>query len=231
MKRLHVIVVAACLCFAIGTVARAQMNMNFFKRPAIAEIFHPVVGSGSVYQTTHTNSARSQEGQDTVEMSVVGKEIADGKEAYWLEFGHAESGRQGTFYGKVLITTDDFQFHRMIFAMPGQPAMEMPMNMSHSDRNKTAEDLGKWAKVGTESITVPAGTFVCQHWKKDDGKSEIWASDKISPFGMVKQISPEQTQVLVKVLTDVKDHITGPVTKFDPRAFGQLMQQQQQPNQ
>lgn len=231
MKRLYVTFIAACLCLAIGTIACAQMNMNFFKRPAIAAIFHPVVGNGSVYQTTHTNSARDHGGPETLEMSVVGKELADGKEAYWLEFGRQETDRQGTFYGKVLISTDDFQMHRMIFEIPGQPAMEMPMNPSRADRSKTADDMGKWAQVGGETITVPAGTFICQHWKKDDGKSEIWSNDKISPLGMVKQVSPEQTQVLIKVLTDAKDHITGPVTKFDPRSFGQMMQQQQQPNQ
>jgi hypothetical protein len=73
---------------------------------------------------------------------------------------------------------------------------------------------------------VPAGTFSCQHWKKDDGKSAIWADDKISPCGMVKKVASGSTQVLVKVLTDWKDHITGPVTPFDPQAFCQMMMDQ-----
>ncbi|MGH9743984.1 MAG: hypothetical protein ACRD51_16690 [Candidatus Acidiferrum sp.] len=223
MKRLHVILVAACLCLTIGVVAHAQMGMDFFKRPAISNIFHPVVGAGSVYETTYSRQS-SRGAAETTEMLVVGREMADGKDAYWLEFGHQEKGQQGTAYSKVLISKDDFQMHRIIFEMPGQPAMEMKMDMSREEHQKMGDEMSKWSQVGTETITVPAGTFVCQHWKKSDGKSEIWASDKISPFGMVKEIEPNQTQVLVKVITDAKDHITGPVVPFDPKAFGRQKQ-------
>lgn len=61
----------------------------------------------------------------------------------------------------------------------------------------------------------------------------MWASSKISPMGMVKETSPGHTMLLVKVLTDAKDHITGTPTKFDPeemkRQMMEKMQQQKPP--
>ncbi len=229
MKRFLLILAVAFLCIAIGTVARAQMGMDFFKKPAIASLFKPVVGNGGVYETTRTDQGSAP--KQLMEWLVVGKEMADGKDAVWLEIGRPMKGVDGMIYSKVLISTDDFQLHRSIIQLPGRPAMEMKMNPSARTQQHVEEQMNKWSQVGTETITVPAGTFVCQHWKKDDGQSEIWASDKISPLGMVREVSPGTVQVLVKVLTDSKDRITGPVTPFDPMAFRQLMMQQmpQQP--
>jgi hypothetical protein len=82
--------------------------------------------------------------------------------------------------------------------------------------------------VGTESITVPAGTFSCQHWKKDQGVGDVWVSDKVSPMGMIKAVNPGDTMVLVKVLSGATDHITGPVTKLDPQMMQRMQQMQQQ---
>lgn len=91
------------------------------------------------------------------------------------------------------------------------------------------EEVDKWHSVGNETITVPAGTFSCVHWKKDTGVGDFWLSDKISPMEMVKSVSSGDTMVLLKVITDAKDHITGPVTKFDPQALQRQMMQQPRP--
>jgi hypothetical protein len=213
MKQLHVILVAAGLCLAIGAAARAQMGMNFFKKPAIADIFRPVVGSGSVYETEQNQQ------KSTIEMSVVGQEPIDGKDAYWLEFGHSDERNGTTVYGKMLVTKDDFQFHRMIVQRPGQPPMEFPLNMMGNAQSRTSAELEKWHKVGVETIIVPAGTFVCDHWTKDDGKGDVWASAKVSPMSLVKETTPTNSMTLVKVITDARDHITGTPMKFDPQAM------------
>lgn len=71
--------------------------------------------------------------------------------------------------------------------------------------------------VGTESVTVPAGTFSCQHYHMKDGSADAWVSDKVSPWGLVKAQGKDSSMVLTKVITDAKDHITGPVKKFDPK--------------
>jgi hypothetical protein len=115
--------------------------------------------------------------------------------------------------------TKDFQFTKVIFQMPGQGAMEMPMNPNDKDRSQMKDELTKWTQVGTETITVPAGTFNCAHWKKDDGTDEVWTSDKVSPLAMVKQVGKTHSMVLVRQITGAQDHITGPVTPLDPKAM------------
>ena len=226
MKRLHVLLVAAGLCLLVGTAARAQMGMEFFKKPAIADIFKPAVGNGAVYETE-----RDQK-KSTIEMTVVGQESVDGKDGFWLEIGHSDQRTGAMVYAKMLVTRDDFQFHRMIFQQPGQPAMEMPMNPNAQQRSHINDEMEKWHKVGTETITVPAGTFLCDHWAKDDGKGDVWASSKVTPMSLVKETTPTNSMILMKAITDAKDHITGTPTKFDPEMMKrQMMQQQMQKQQ
>jgi hypothetical protein len=225
MKRMQVVVLAAAGCLCLAGAAAAQGGMDFFKKPNIADIFKPVVGYGAVYERQRTDQQGAP--KTTMEMSVVGKEMVDGKEAFWMEIAHGEkSGQMG--YAKVLITKDDFQFHKMVMQQPGKPAMELPFTPTEHTKTHMQEEIEKWHMVGTESVTVPAGTFSCQHWKKDQGVGDVWVSDKVSPMGMIKSVNSGDTMVLVKVLTGVTDHITGPVTTFDPQ---QMMQQRQQQKQ
>jgi hypothetical protein len=229
MKRSHGTLVAAAICLLVGMLAGSaaygQLGMEFFKKPAIADIFKPIVGSGAVYETE-----RDQK-KSTIEMTVVGQESVDGKDGFWLEVGHADARTGGTVYAKMLVTRDDFQFHRMVFQQPGQPPMEMPMNPTAQQRSHVTDEMEKWHKVGTETITVPAGTFVCDHWAKDDGKGDVWASSKVSPMSLVKEVTPTNSMILVKAISDAKDHITGTPVKFDPELMKRQMMQQraQQP--
>jgi hypothetical protein len=217
------------LCFAalllVNFTVRAQMGMNVFQKPSIANIFHPVVGSGALYQVTSTDSPNDPPKQQ--QFSIVGKEVVDGSEAYWMEF--ADQGKAGTrTIGKVLISKSDFKTHRMIFQRAGQQAMEIKFNLDAADGKAVQEDLSKWAQAGNETITVPAGSFACQFWKNDAG-DKIWVSDKVTPFGMVKQVTKSETRVLLKLVTDAQDQITGPVKVFDPQEM-MRQHQPQQPN-
>jgi hypothetical protein len=225
VPRIHFLLFAICATLISGVPALAQMGMNIFQKPTIASVFHPVVGSGAVYQDTHTNAPNDPPTTD--EMSVVAKETVDGKDGYWLEFSHQDKKSGGTIYAKALITKDDFAFHRMVFQQPGQQAMEMPYRPKPGD-TAMQKNADNWHVVGNESITVPAGTFSCQHWKNDSG-SEIWTSDKVTPFGAVKEVTSSGTKVLVKLISDAQDHITGPVKVFDPQEMQrQMMEQMQQ---
>jgi hypothetical protein len=62
--------------------------------------------------------------------------------------------------------------------------------------------------LGTESVTTPAGTFECTHWRGKDG-SNAWISPKAGPWGIVKSTSPDTSMTVVKVLTDAKSHVVG----------------------
>jgi hypothetical protein len=222
MKRAHVLsLAAACLCLTSGVYA--QMGMNLFKKPNISDIFKPVVGSGAVYETTTSRDKNSAPSQ--MEMTIVDKELVDGEQGYWLEFSNQAHGQGAVMYSKVLVTKN-FDIKRVVFQMPGQGAMEMPMNMTGNAKNNMQDQLEKWHQVGTEPITVPAGTFVCNHWKKDTGNGEAWVSDKVSPMSLVKSTSDNSSMVLVKVISGATDHITGPVQKFDPQTFMRQRQPQ-----
>jgi hypothetical protein len=106
------------------------------------------------------------------------------------------------------------------------------VNQNMKTKQKMEENMEKWHKVGTETITVPAGTFLCDHWAKDDGTESVWASSKVSPMGLVKSERPNSTMTLVKTLSNAQDHITGTPRKFDPQAMRQqMMQQMQKPKQ
>jgi len=225
MKRSTLVVLFALVTLSLSTPLRSQMSMDYFKKPDIANIFQPVVGSGGVYQSDRDNK------KETFEMSVVGKDTIEGKEAYWLEFGRSDEKSGGMTYGKMLVTKEDFRFHRMVVQPAGQPQpMEITLNPDAIRRDKTNEALDKWHKVGTESITVPAGTFACDHWAASDGKGDIWVSAKISPYGLVKEVDAGRTTLLIKVISDAKDHIIGTPMKFDPEAMKrQMMERMQKP--
>lgn len=231
MKRIPVFLIVV-FCMGLSHPAVAQLGANWFSKPAIGEVVNPVVGKGGQYQTTHPD--QKDAALELQELTVVGKESVDGKEGFWLEITRQGKGDSGMVYAKILFTKEDFQFHKIVVQQPGQQAMAMPFQPSDKSKTRMSEEAEKWHAVGTESITVPAGTFSCKHWKKDkaagdSGDSDIWTSEKVSPFGIVKQATPAQTMVLVKVITDAQDHITGPVTTFDPDAMKrQMMEKMQQ---
>jgi hypothetical protein len=228
MKRTTLLLLAA----AIGTAAAlstslvpgafAQFGLSPIKRPNIANIFHPVLGQGAAYESTDSDGKKSH-----MEMYVVDKEMVGTEQGYWMEVGHSADASGNLVYGKMLVTPADFKFHKMVFVMPGstQP-MEMDMEHSKAGRDAMDEKLDKWHSVGTESVTVPAGTFSCEHWSKDDGKGDVWASSKISPMGMVKSVEDGRTMVLVKQISDAETHIKGTPMKFDPQMMRQMMNQQ-----
>ncbi|HET6932488.1 MAG TPA: hypothetical protein VFI45_19345 [Candidatus Acidoferrum sp.] len=226
MKRSwHFLAILAAISLVAASPSRAQMmGMDMFKRPAIAKAFHPVVGKGAVYLDT------DKDGKDirTSEIAIVAKDSFEGKEGFWMQIYFVDS-KGKPFVGKSLITPGDFQFHRMIMQPPGQQAMEMPAHMNAARKDRIEENLNDWHSVGTESVTVPAGTFSCEHWRNDKTHGEAWTSDKVTPFGMVKEISGNgSTQVLSKILDNAADRITGPVKQFDMQEMMQQMQQQRQ---
>ena len=49
-----------------------------------------------------------------------------------------------------------------------------------------------------------------------DRSSELWVSDKVAPWGLVKTQGKESSMLLTKEITDAKDHITGTPKKFNP---------------
>ena len=82
MKRKRWIYLALAALLCASAAARPQiMGLNPFKKPNIADIFKPVVGNGAVYETQRTDQEDAP--KQPLEMTVVGKESFEGREAYW----------------------------------------------------------------------------------------------------------------------------------------------------
>lgn len=212
MKAKQIVIVVAMLGLALPL--GAQMGMG--PRLSLSGIFHPVVGAGASYEVTKTDGMKNQ-----IELTIVGQEEANGKPAYWMEMAMANPRAGGDIYIKTLISVSDsgMTSTRVIMQLPGRDPMEMDSTnpggraMGQSSVNDIRD---KSELVGTETITVPGGTFSCQHYRAKDGSGEGWVSDKVAPWGLVKMQDKNSTIVLTKVITDAKDHITGTPKKFDP---------------
>lgn len=226
MRRLLMVVGTLMLLLGAMISARAQMGMDLFKKPSIAKAFNPVVGKGAEYQVTRTKTRDNA--PRTMAMGVVGKDTVDGEDAFWMEFATADDRGQA-MVGKALLTKSSFKFSRMIVQMASRPAMEMPFNPSDARGGKQGDQVNDWHSVGTETITVPAGTFSCEHWKSVKNNREMWTSEKVVPLGLVKQVDDNGSMVLTRQISDFTDRITGPVQKFDPQSMMQQMQRGQPP--
>jgi hypothetical protein len=189
-------------------------------------IWHPVVGSGAAYQMSERDGSKKE-----MEIAVVGQEKFEGQDGYWLEMSFQDPrGGPGAMKTLNVMSGPNPGAKRMIFQMRGQ-AYEMPLNnpmMAGHGPKSSGVDVSKSGAqlVGTESITVPAGTFECQHYRTTSPPSDVWVSPKVSPWGLVKSQGKDSSMVLTRVITDAKSKITGPVQPFDPM---KMMQQGERP--
>ncbi|HET9400360.1 MAG TPA: hypothetical protein VFO34_05375 [Candidatus Acidoferrales bacterium] len=211
----------AVAAFLIAAPVLAQMGM----RPPDVRVmvWNPTVGQGSEYEN------KRPDGQtNTFAMSVVSKEDVDGKPGYWLETA-MNTPEMGLIYAQILMTTDAVQMHtaKIVVQMPNMPPMIMPSGMAGMGRGNSAprvdpeSDYRKNAeRVGTETITTPAGSFDCDHWRAKDGSGDAWISSKVVPFSLVKMTDKDGSIItLMKQITDAKSHLTGTPVPFDPTMF------------
>ena len=162
-----------------------------------------------------------------MDFAIVGKESVEGKDAYWMEFTFSDTP-MGTLVVKTLATVTDgtITISKTVMQMPGRPPMEMPPQMQGPSRGTNLADIrDKADDLGTESVTTPAGSFTCHHYRMKDSSGESWVSESVHPFGLVKGLDNGSTTVLVKTLSDVKDKITG-----TPQPFNPMMMMPQQNN-
>ena len=209
MRKLSFAVGFALAAFVCVSSAYAQRNMGI-QQPAVAGIFHANVGAGADYEYTKDDGSKTD-----FEMSLIGKESVSGADGYWLEFTMQDK-QMGQIVSKILLvpTGQTTNISKMVVMIPGRGAMSMPMSMMGATGQQTPKDIRNEATmVGTESVTVPAGTFSCQHWHMNDNSGDAWVTDSVSPYGLVKMTDTKDksSMVLTKTLTAVQDKITGPV--------------------
>jgi hypothetical protein len=214
VKKIAVVLAAV---FGVTGLAGAQ---RMAQAPSMPGEFKPVVGAGAQYEVTTKKNEKVNWAY-----AVVGKEAVGGAEGYWLEM-RLEGGKEGGMVMKHLLVVrgGKAEVKRMIVQTPGQPPMEMPMGMmggmmSRGQQAASEQNLGE--RVGTETVTVPAGTFLCEHYRSKSGKTpaDVWVSTKISPYGLVKMVSEDSTLVLTKVLANETTHIKGEPQKLEMPHF------------
>jgi len=198
--------------------APAQMGTRS-GAPSIHGVWNPVVGQGGVYEFSTKDGSKQ-----TMEMAIVGKETVEGKDAYWYEItmNSPEAGGQMVMKHLFVAGGGDLHTTRMIMQFPGKPPMEMSSQMLQYQHSKQSTDIKTEATdAGSETITVPAGTFSCEHYRMNDGTGDAWVAKNVTPYGLVKYTGKDTSMVLVKVITDAKDKITGKPIPFNPEAFAQ----------
>jgi len=221
MKNLRIAVACAFGLTILAASVSAQMGM----RPSMpAGIFSGAVGSGAQYEMTAADGTKS-----TIEYAVVGKDSVEGKDAYWLEWT-MNSARMGEMVMKMLLAPESSNgvTSRIIMQMAGRPPMEMPAQMTRpgSQPAPKMDIRGESEDVGKESVTTPAGTFMCEHYRSKDGSSDTWVSAQVTPFGVVKSQTKSTSMVLTKQITGARDKIVGTPVPFNPQMMMQQMQNQ-----
>jgi hypothetical protein len=211
------IIAAVLLAVATTSAQRGQMQMGPMGGNITAAVFHgvfnPTIGSGAAYEMDRAGT-KSQ-----MEVAVVGKEDVSGKQGYWVELGMDSPQGGGQVYAKMLLVIDgqNATASRMIVQPPGMGPMEMPLqNMPGMQQSSAADVRASAEKVGAESVTTPAGTFNCDHYRAKDGTWDAWISTQIMPWGVVKSTSKDGSMTLTRVIAHAADHITGTPQKFDP---------------
>jgi hypothetical protein len=211
-------VLTITMCLGFAGAAAAQMGM---RTPQIPGEFKPVVGSGAQYEISTKKDPKMD-----MAYAIVGKETVDGADGYWMEIRMLSGKGEGMIMKELMVMTGETPSpKRMIMQMAGRPPMEMPMgmmsgmmrNMPKQTATGASQGHGMGEKVGTDTVTVPAGTFVCDHYRShsEHGTADIWASTKIAPYGLVKMTSEDTTMVLEKVLTNETSQIKGEPQKMN----------------
>lgn len=205
---------------AAGVAALTLATANAGQGPNLNLLGSTPQGSWQVREQTSTN----QKGERTttlVRTSLVGTEQRDGEPCLWIETevltttvdkkGKAKQGQP--ILGKALVKRSAFELdssnavrNPMDFAVEvvTQIGDENPIRFSGKSLSKAGDILGvsvtyAWQQVGTESVTVPGGSFQALHLKgsgtsetkvlfkkiKVESQSDMWYSTQV-PFGLVK---------------------------------------------
>lgn len=219
-------VLALALTVAAGAWAQqgGRGGMGMGPQAPMPTLQNPVVGSGAEYQM-------NAKGKDMdVAYAIVGKEDVNGSPGIWLETRIQSAEMGGETITKMLMVTSGPEpgMKRMIMQTPGQPPMDMSgfmmgmmgmMKPHETHPSGGKPDMGEL--VGTESVTVPAGTFVCQHYRKQEknGAVDYWIATQVASIGWVKMTTPDTTLVLKKILTNETSHIKGEPQKMQMPHF------------
>ena len=212
--KMGVAAIALVLGFASGAWSQGMRGGMGQQAPQLFGEFKPVIGAGGQYHVTTKN------GSSTFTYVIVGQEDVEGNTGYWMEIRSENPRMPGEVVMKQLlvISGKNIQIKRMIMQRAGQPPTEMPMDfMPGLGHLEQGPENSPGVKIGVDTITVPAGTFECDHYRKQEPRRTVdsWMSTKVTPYGLVKSSSEETTIELTKILSNEASHIKGEPQKMN----------------
>jgi hypothetical protein len=222
-RRTNVLLIAAALLVAATPLAAQMMGMM---PPSMSGVWNPVVGSGATYEMVDKNGQKQ-----TLTFAVVSKDESGGQTGYWEELQMTDKNGKPVVV-QMLMLKDGTQITmpKMIVQSGSQPPMEMSMStiMAMGGRGgfsapppPKADFRESAERVGSESVTTPAGTFQCEHWRNKDGSGDVWFTPSLAPWGLVKMTSEKNGSMIVtKVITNAKSHIVGTPMNMDDMMNG-----------
>lgn len=167
------------------------------------------VGSYAVWQFT----------DGTMKQAVVGTQDVNGERHIWFEMAVRENTKGVSMVAKLLVPSFArlSEVKEMVVQPAGEPAIRPPAQMMPMFRRNIPDPLAEMQKkcdagvedLGTEKVTVPAGTFSARHFRAAGGE-EMWI-DMTLAFPVVKMTSDQGDMVLAGHGTDATSAITGPI--------------------
>ena len=193
MKRSAVVLLPLLISAALPARAQAP-PVN--PQPKFFGVFATTVGGWSEYAVTETAGGK----KTTMRNAVVGKE----GDAFWYEVAITEGGGRNII--KMFLKGDPNNpenIQRLIMKNGDQPAQEMPREFVVMGRRMATTMFEtrsgsaivdqpnlKTEEVGTEQVTVPAGTYRVTRNRILDGAGKVLATydfnKDVLPFGVVR---------------------------------------------
>lgn len=182
----------------------------------------PAPGSWSSYNATlpGRNGPRST----TMKMAYLGHEAAGDR----IEI--QTQSERGPMIMQMVVDGFPWQpsgMKELVFKMGDRPAMKAGGQMMDMMRSRapnaglTPEMCAEMTVVGTESVTVPAGTYTATHLHSAKNNVDVWVDPKV-PF-VVKVKGPDNSMELTGTGTGAKSAITE-----TPQDMGAMMGQPRQ---
>lgn len=175
----------------------------------------PPVGGYAVYDVTLPSGRVI-----ATRFAVVGAENREGTRNIWFELW-ARRDTLPPAIGQVLVPGFPYDPSAVAAAWLQSFTADEPVELNPRELANTRRSLPPQVRnivdgcksaslVGTESVTVPAGTFRAQHYRNALRGSDIWVSSDV-PFGIVKMSDAQQrgSMVLTRMGKDGKSSFGG----------------------
>jgi hypothetical protein len=206
-------------CVVMITLATALFGASTFF-PDFYRSFNPKKGEWASYRLTDAKGETA-----TLTFAVVGEEAG----AVWLEVRSEQEGVEGiaAYLLKGDPSKDENVLKLRVQSEPGKvlefdqrtlfQLKEMdPAAFGGSAAVPIGPTVGKLQGLADETLQVGKRKLKCRHLKVvgPDREAEVWVSDKVTPFGIVRLVSGPEEVLLLDFGKGAEAKVQGVVTPF-----------------